>query len=418
MPGGGHEPSPGVVPLAYDKWLIRAAVERVLHQPLKRRVLLLDDQHFAQPDGELAEDARVDRHRHAQVQEPDAGACDGRVVAEAEQPQRLAQLAVRVAARRDPDPRIVRVHADRVQLVLDRVLPGDGEADVDELLLELKGGRGEQPARGMREERLPVDEERRHDRTDPVEIEVDGARAVGHAGNDLHATPQPRRAGQGDAVAAKVERLLHITRVNDWHVEVDQRCIGRRRERGGLRARIIADERKNPAVAVRSGEHGVADRVVGSVEARCLGVPNADHAVAVGLVGVDLNGELAAHHRSCGELLVEAGLGDEAHPVGRGDAGDASSLPIEAGQWRSGVPAHERPGPAPRGAVDAQLLERDAGEGLDPRHQHPTDVVGVPVVESVTGRARSNGGLVDRGRLVQQIRHGLLLSVGTILHPS
>ena len=84
-----HEPRTRVVALADHERLVGAAVERVLEQPFERGVLLLDDEHFAEADGELAEDARVDRHRHAQVQQADAGVGDGGIIAQAEQAQCL-----------------------------------------------------------------------------------------------------------------------------------------------------------------------------------------------------------------------------------------------------------------------------------------------------------------------------------------
>ena len=85
-------------------------VHRALHEQLEGGVLLLDDEHLGEAVGEVAHLLLVDRYRHEEVEEADAGVAQGGVVGQPEQGERLAQLVVGVAAGGDADP-VVRVPA-------------------------------------------------------------------------------------------------------------------------------------------------------------------------------------------------------------------------------------------------------------------------------------------------------------------
>ena len=76
-----------------------------------------------------------------------------------------------------------------------------------------------------------------------------------------------------------------------------------------LGARVVADHGHHTAAVRGAREHAVANRVAGAVDARALAVPHAEHAV-VGAI-LERDGELAAHHRTGGEFLVDAGLVDD-----------------------------------------------------------------------------------------------------------
>ena len=145
--------------------------------------------------------------------------------------------------------------------------------------------------------------------------DVDGAGAVGDGRDELEARPQPARPRQRDRVAGEVDRLLRVAGEQERHVQVDHRGVARRRQRRRLGARVVADDGDHAAVRRGAGEHGVADRVAGAVDARALAVPDAEHAVVLAVVERD--GELAAHHRGRRELLVDAGLVDD-RQVGHG----------------------------------------------------------------------------------------------------
>ena len=89
---------------------------------------------------------------------------------------------------------------------------------------------------------------------------------------------------------SKVQDLLHVSRIQDRHVEVDQRGVGAGRQRRALGGRVVADDGDGASVARRAGEDGVAKGIAGAVQAGGLAVPDSEHAVvtAVGLLGDEL----------------------------------------------------------------------------------------------------------------------------------
>src|SRR6185369_8343065 len=120
-------------------------VERVLDRGLEERELLLDDEDLLEAARELAEALAVVRVEHPDLHQPDARALELAVV-QAEVAQRLQQLVVDLARRDDPDPRVARREADRVELVELRVLARDLQADPEHRALELQRRRREQVA--------------------------------------------------------------------------------------------------------------------------------------------------------------------------------------------------------------------------------------------------------------------------------
>ena len=83
-PAGGDQRMALVVASPDDRGSLVGVVERVAHEPLEGRVLLLHDDDLGETAGELAHLRRLERHGHQQLEQPDAGGADRVVVAESE----------------------------------------------------------------------------------------------------------------------------------------------------------------------------------------------------------------------------------------------------------------------------------------------------------------------------------------------
>ena len=301
---------------------------------------------------------------------------------EAEPAQRLERLPVGDAGRDDPEARPRRVDRDAVQVVGRGVPAGALHPDRADVALDRHVDRREQAGVGDVHVGRPVDREVGDDDRQPVGGDVDRARAVGDGGDDLQRRPQPAAAAHRDGVAAEVEGVLHVARVEDRQVQVEEGEVGARRHRRAGGAGVVADDHDRPAVARRAGVGAVADGVARPVEARRLAVPQADDPVT-GRVGPP-GRELAAHHRGRPELLVDVRSHDdlEARRVGGGPA----QLPVEVAQRRALVARGEDGGVEPGRPVGAQLLDGEAGEGLEAGEEDGAGALGVAVRERVAAR--------------------------------
>ena len=348
--------------LAHDHGMIGAAEERVLHQPLEVLPLLLDDDDLLQALGELADLPTVERHRHAELEQANAGSAQLVVGAEPEEAQRLHRLLIGLAGGDDADPVRWAAYGDRVEVVEHAVLAGELEPDLVELALHLQVVRHEDLTRGMRHPQPSVDPHRRHHGCDAIGVDLDGAGAVRHGFDDLDAHPHAACARHRDGVAAEIDRLLDVARVDDRHVEIDQRAAAGRWERAALRGRVVAHERDRPALVRRAGERGVAKRIARPIQTRCLAVPDADDAVVPTRIQCD--GQLRAHHRRGGELLVHRLLEQHPQAVGLGELGGGDHVAVVTRQRAARVAGDVRRSVQPGAAIGAQLLVGQAGERL------------------------------------------------------
>ena len=231
----GHQRTAILVAFADDTGLVRAAVEGVLHEPLECRVLLFHDDDLVEPASEVTDVVRVDRQRHLRVEQPDAGGLDVGCCRQPQSAKGLEKLAVRVAGGDKPDPRIVRIGGGVVELVRRRIALGEDQPDCAEVTFELERFRSEETPLGSRLVDRAVwvagDREIGGDDLDPIEAEIDRARAVGDGGDDLHRGPETGHAAERYGVTAEVDDLLHVARIKERHVEVVDRGVGRRRNR-------------------------------------------------------------------------------------------------------------------------------------------------------------------------------------------
>ena len=213
-------------------------------------------------------------------------------------------------------------------------------------------------------------------------MHVDGAGAVRNGGDQLEPGPQTARTRQRDGVAAQVERFLDVAREQDRHVQVDHRRVARRRQGRGLGGRIVTDDGDDATVHRRAGEHRMADRIAAAVEAGALAVPDADDAVVARVV--ERHRQLAAHHGGRRQLLVDRRLH---HDRQVGDRGRRPPQFLgERADGRPLVSGRERRGGEAEATVEAQLVDGEAGDGLQAGQEHRAVLEPEPVGELVRGR--------------------------------
>ncbi len=122
----------------------------------------------------------------------------------------------------------------------------------------------------------------------------------------LKPTQQPEKARHRPAVQAEVENLLDRGRVEHRHQRRGELVIRLVRQRGRLRAVIVAGQHEHAAVFRRAGMVRVLEHIAATVHTGPLAVPHREHAVVFRAgIEVDL---LRSPQRGRGEVLVQSGL--------------------------------------------------------------------------------------------------------------
>ena len=194
--------------------------------------------------------------------------------------QRVHQVVVGLAGHDDPEPGALGA-LDPVQPVLARVGERELGARPEQRALHVERRGREQVAVRHVLVGLAVPLDRRHHGHHAVRGDRGGAEGVGHAGHDLEAGPEARRARAGQRVEAEVEDLLHVSGEEDGHVEAGEQGLGGARDRGGLAAGVVAHDRQSATRARDAHEVAVAQRVSRAIEAGRLAVPHGEHAVVL-----------------------------------------------------------------------------------------------------------------------------------------
>ena len=139
---------------------------------------------------------------------------------------------------------------------------------------------------------------------DAFRIAVDGSRAFHGLADRLEADPAAGEARQRKAIEAEVEIVLERRGIDHGDHCRREHLLALVRQRRGLAAMVVARERDHATVRRGAGRIGVLEGVKGTVDARSLAVPDAEHAIDQGTgKHPDL---LAAPHRSRRQILVEA----------------------------------------------------------------------------------------------------------------
>ena len=124
---------------------------------------------------------------------------------------------------------------------------------------------------------------------------------------------------------------------------------------------VVADHQQHAAERARASRIGVPQRVAGTVQPRRLAVPHAEHAVAArAREQPDL---LASPHRGCGEILVQAGLEDDALRLEVG--GGLPQPEIQSAQGRAAIAGNEAGGVQAVRGIGLALLQGQSRQRLD-----------------------------------------------------
>ena len=165
----------------------------------------------------------------------------------------------------------------------------------------------------------------------------------------------------------EIENLLNAGRVQDRHHHVDEHELGLMRRRRGFAGVIIAHQRDHAAIRTRAGEIGVAENIAGTVDARPLAVPDAEHAV-IGTLAAYL-GLLAAPQRRRRQILVEARLKDDV--IGFEKLARAPHLLVETAERRAAIPGDVTARVEPGAPVPLLLHQSQPDNRLRARNEDP-----------------------------------------------
>ena len=141
---------------------------------------------------------------------------------------------------------------------------------------------------------------------------------------------------------------------------------------------VVAGDGDHAAVPGGAGHVGVLEDVGAAVHARALAVPDAEHAVVLLALRIEVE-LLRAPHRGGAELLVHAGLEDDV--VGFQVLLRRPQRLVVAAQRAAAVAADEAAGVQPGGQVALALQHRQAHQRLHAAHEGAAVVQAVLVVE-------------------------------------
>jgi len=226
---------------------------------LDERALLLDDDDLVDRGGEV--EGRV-LDQGVSQREPEDPHARLSGVGDPEAGQGFEDVEVALARADDAERGSGPGAGDPVQAVVPGVLLGGGQAPLgDEGLLVGHGVRADRGQRPVRPRAAVDDHVTGVARVVAGRVEVDGPDAVGDRGDDLQPDPGAAVAGEPESVHPEVEHVLLVAGEQHRDAGVGEGVLAVARQRGGLRARVVAAE--HDRAAVRPGAHrvGVLQRV-------------------------------------------------------------------------------------------------------------------------------------------------------------
>ncbi len=204
------------------------------------------------------------------------------------------------------------------------------------------------------------------------------------------ADPAAGEARHREAEQAEVEVLLHARRIQHRDAAVDQRVLALVRDRGRLRARVVAAQRQHAAVLRGARVVAVLERVERAVDAGALAVPDREHAV---VVRARLQHRLLrAPDRRRREVFVHARL--EEHVVPLEVRARFPEAEVVGAERRAAVAGDEAGGVQACGTVALALEHRQPHERLHAGEEDAPRSARVAVVELV---GRVEGGRCGHG---------------------
>jgi len=373
--------------------MVRPAIGDFLDLRLEEGALVLDDEQPLQPTGEIRQADGLQRpgHRHLVDGKADVA---GALLGEADQLERLAQVAIGLAGGDDADARPAGAEGDPVEPVGPHIGARRRNADIAQQPLGLQPiAEQHHPVEIVVTARVAV---LREDEIEPRRIDGDGRGGVHRVGKADQPAPQPAEARQGEAVQPVVQHFLDVGRVEHRHLDMLEEEFRLGRQDRGLGEVVVAGQRQHATIGRGAAGIGLAQHVAGPVDARRLAVPDTEDAVVIAALAV-MGDLLAAPDGGGAEFLVDAGL---EHDVGGGKmALRAHQLGVEAGKRRPAIAGDETAGLQPGRPVEPAAVEGEANKRLD-AGQVDTAVIGdVFVVEGDRARDGVHGdGLLIRLR--------------------
>jgi hypothetical protein len=352
-------------------------VELLLELVLDDLALLLDDQDLLQAAREAARDARLQRPHHADLVQADADAPAGGVV-QAQVVQRLARVVVALARGDEPQPRrrVAREGVDH--RAVEPVGPHVGQRGIPLVI--------HQP-RFLRERRVrPADVQaaRRHRKVlgqhdaHALRVELDRGRGLDDLLDRFHRRPHAGEAAHRQGVQAEVEDLLHAGRKEHRKAAGLEDVVALVRGGRALGDVVVAGQGDDAAVLGGAGHVGVLEHVGAAVDAGALAVPDAEDAVVLLRVGVEVELLRAPHGRGR-QLLVDARLEDD---VLRRQVGlRRPQRLVVAAERRAAVAADEAGGVQAEHGIALLLQHRQSDERLRAAHEGAAGLQAVLVVE-------------------------------------
>ncbi len=389
--------------------MVGPAIGDFLDLRLEEGALVLDHQQPVEAAREVRQADRLQRpgHRHLVDGEADVA---GPLLRQADQFERLAQVAIGLAGGDDADARPAGAEGDAVEPVGPHIGARRRNADVAQQPLGL------QPVAEQKHAVEIVVPARvavlRMDEGEAARIDRDRRRGIHRVGKADHAGPQAGKARHGQAVQAVVEHFLDVGRVEHRHLDMLEEELRLGRQDRRLGEMVVAGQRQHAALGRGAAGIGLAQHVAGPVDAGRLAVPDAEDAVVVGALAV-MTDLLRAPHGGGAEFLVDAGLEDD---VGRRQMPfGAHQFGVVAGERRAAIAGDEAAGAQPGLRVQPRLVEGQADQRLDAgeidaaagcdilvvERDCPGDGVHATASSSVFGhvRARGPGGRAPRTSL-------------------
>ncbi len=349
--------------------IVAPVVQLFLELVFDDLALFLDHQDFLQALGEIAGDRRFQWPDHIHLVHPDAQLAADRVV-QAQVHQGLAHVVVGLAAGNQAKAVVLPLHHVVVQLVG----PHIGQRGVPLVVHQ---------ARFLLQRRIgPTDMQpaRRHDKVfgqhdvHPVRIDRDAGRGLHHFLDGLQPGPQARKPAHREGVQPHVQDVLHIAGKEHRRAAGLENMVALVGGGGGLADMVIARNSNHAAVFGGARHVGVLEHIGAAVHTRALAVPDAEHAVE--LLGVRVQIQLLrTPDGRGGQFLVHARLKDDviglqmlfggpqrlvvgaqrgapvaADETGRVQAGLGIALALQHGQ------AHQRLHPAHEGTSMLQVV--------------------------------------------------------------
>ncbi|MPM20908.1 hypothetical protein SDC9_67346 [bioreactor metagenome] len=267
--------------------------------------LFLDHQDFLQPFGKFARDGGFQRPHHIHLVQANAEPMAGALV-QPQISQRLARVVEGLAAGDDAEAVVGALDHVVVQPVGTHI----GQRGVPLVVHE---------ARFLLQRRIrPADVQaaRRHlevfgqDDVHAIRIDRHAGRRLHHFLDRLHARPQAGKAAHRKRVQPHVEDVLHAAREEHRQAAGLEDVVALVRGGGTLADVVVTRNRDHAAVLGGARHVGVLEHVRATVHARPLAVPDAEHAVVLLGVGIEIE-LLRAPHGGGAQLFVHAGLEDD-----------------------------------------------------------------------------------------------------------